>query len=209
MNGPKSPACHHHGRDFLALLQINDWQTYRPDFEFNGQICLIQYTLIKHVCKLFPMTKTKTKSVAPEDSALFLGNQLCFALYAASLAMSKTYRPLLAPLGLTFPQYVVMMALWEHKRLTAGALAQTVALDAGTLVPLVRKLVAQGLLQRERSTEDERSVSISLTPAGKALQKRAHAVYAQAACATQCSLQQRQALTTQLQVLRAALTQSL
>ena len=154
------------------------------------------------------MTKTKTKSVAPEDSALFLGNQLCFALYAASLAMSKTYRPLLAPLGLTFPQYVVMMALWEHKQLTAGALAQTVALDAGTLVPLVRKLVAQGLLQRERSTEDERSVIISLTPAGKALQKRAHAVYAQAACATQCSLQQRQALTAQLQVLRAALTQS-
>ena len=167
---------------------------------------MIQYTLINDVCKIFPMTKTK--SVAPEDSALFLGNQLCFALYAASLAMSKTYRPLLAPLGLTFPQYVVMMALWEHKQLTAGALAQTVALDAGTLVPLVRKLVAQGLLQRERSTEDERSVIISLTPAGKALQKRAHAVYAQAACATQCSLQQRQALTTQLQVLRAALTQS-
>lgn len=194
--------------NILALLHINDCQTDRPDLEFNGQICLIQYTLIKHVCKLFPMTMTKTKSVAPEDSALFLGNQLCFALYAASLAMSKTYRPLLAPLGLTFPQYVVMMALWEHKQLTAGALAQTVALDAGTLVPLVRKLVAQGLLQRERSTEDERSVIISLTPAGKALQKRAHAVYAQAACATQCSLQQRQALTAQLQVLRAALTQS-
>lgn len=167
---------------------------------------MIKYTLIKYVFKLFLMTKTK--SAAPEDSALFLGNQLCFALYAASLAMSKTYRPLLAPLGLTFPQYVVMMALWEHKQLTAGALAQTVALDAGTLVPLVRKLVAQGLLQRERSSEDERSVIISLTPAGKALQKRAHAVYAQAACATQCSLQQRQALTAQLQVLRAALTQS-
>lgn len=209
MNGPKSPACHLHGRDFLALVQINDCQTYRPELEFNGQICLIQYTVIKYVSKLFPMTKTKTKAVAPEDSALFLGNQLCFALYAASLAMSKTYRPLLAPLGLTFPQYVVMMALWEHKQLTAGALAQTVALDAGTLVPLVRKLVAQGLLQRERSTEDERSVIIFLTPAGKALQKRAHAVYAQAACATQCSLQERQALTAQLQVLRAALTLSL
>ena len=208
MNSPKSPAGHHHGRDFLALLQIKDCQADRPDLEFNGQLYLIQYTLIKHVYKLFPMTTTKTKSVAPEDSALFLGNQLCFALYAASLAMSKTYRPLLAPLGLTFPQYVVMMALWEHKQLTAGALAQTVALDAGTLVPLVRKLVAQGLLQRERSIEDERSVIISLTPAGKALQKRAHAVYAQAACATQCSLQQRQALTAQLQVLRAALTQS-
>lgn len=152
--------------------------------------------------------KTKTKSATPDDSALFLSNQLCFALYAASLAMSKTYRPLLAPLGLTFPQYVVMMALWQHKQLTAGALAQTVALDAGTLVPLVRKLVAQGLLQRERSPEDERSVIISLTAAGQALQKRAHDVYAQAACATQCSLEQRQALTAQLQSLRAALTHS-
>ncbi len=166
----------------------------------------MQYTFTKDVSKRFPMPKTK--SATTEDSALFLSNQLCFALYAASLAMSKTYRPLLAPLGLTFPQYVVMMALWQHKELTAGALAQTVALDAGTLVPLVRKLVAQGLLQRERSAEDERSVIISLTPAGKALQKRAHAVYAQAACATQCSLQQRQALTAQLQALRAALTHS-
>lgn len=151
---------------------------------------------------------SKTKSVNPEDSALFLSNQLCFALYAASLAMSKIYRPLLAPLGLTFPQYVVMMALWEHKQLTAGALAQAVALDAGTLVPVVRKLVAQGLLQRERSLEDERSVNISLTAAGQTLRKRAHDVYAQAACATQCSLQQRQALTAQLQSLRAALTHS-
>lgn len=154
-------------------------------------------------------SKSKTPSVTPEDSALFLSNQLCFALYAASLAMTKTYRPLLAPLGLTFPQYVVMMALWQHKELTAGALAQTVALDAGTLVPLVRKLVTQGLLRRERSPTDERSVIIALTPAGKALQKQAHAVYAQAACATQCSLQQRQALTAQLQTLRAALTSSL
>lgn len=148
------------------------------------------------------------KAVSPQDSALFLSNQLCFALYAASLAMTRTYRPLLAPLGLTFPQYVVMMALWEHKQLTAGELAQAVALDAGTLVPLVQKLVSQGLLQRERSPEDERSVIISLTTAGSALRQQAHAVYAQAACATQCSLQQRQALTAQLQALRVALSQS-
>ena len=150
----------------------------------------------------------KIQSVPAEDSELFLGNQLCFALYAASLAMSKTYRPLLVPLGLTFPQYVVMMALWEHKSLTAGALAHAVALDAGTLVPLVRKLVTQGLVHRERSADDERSVNISLTDAGLALRRQAHAVYAQAACATQCSPEQRQALTTQLQALRAALTPS-
>lgn len=144
----------------------------------------------------------------PDDASLFLGNQLCFALYAASLAMTKTYRPLLEPLGLTFPQYVVMMALWEHRELTAGALARTVALDAGTLVPVVRKLVAQGLVVRQRRADDDRSVTISLTPAGLALQQQAHAVYAQAACATQCSLEQRQALTSQLQTLRAALSGS-
>ena len=109
----------------------------------------------------------------PDDASLFLGNQLCFALYAASLAMTKTYRPLLEPLGLTFPQYVVMMALWEHRELTAGALARTVALDAGTLVPVVRKLVAQGLVVRQRRADDDRSVTISLTPAGLALQQQA------------------------------------
>ncbi len=151
---------------------------------------------------------SQTPSATPKGSDLFLRNQLCFALYAASLAMTKTYRPLLAPLGLTFPQYVVMMALWEHRQLTAGALAQAVALDAGTLVPLVRKLVAQGLLHRQRSAEDERSVIISLTAAGQALQQQAHAVYAQAACATQCSLEERKALTAQLQTLRAALSDS-
>lgn len=145
------------------------------------------------------------KTTPPAESDLFLSNQLCFALYAASLAMGKAYRPLLAPLGLTYPQYVVMMALWEHRTLSAGALAQAVALDAGTLVPLVRKLVAQGLLLRRRSAQDDRSVILSLTAAGGALQRRAHAVQAQAACKTQCSAQRRTALTGQLQALRAAL----
>lgn len=154
-----------------------------------------------------PKARPRPTEAPVTDADLFLGNQLCFAVYAASLAMAKTYRPLLAPLGLTFPQYVVMMALWQHDRLAAGALAQAVSLDAGTLVPLVRKLVAQGLVQRERSREDERSVIVSLTPAGRALQKRAHAVHAQVACATQCSPPERRALTLQLQALRLALTQ--
>lgn len=146
-----------------------------------------------------------TKTTEPAASDLFLSNQLCFALYAASLAMSKAYRPLLAPLGLTYPQYVVMMALWEHRALTAGALAQAVALDAGTLVPLVRKLVARGLLLRQRSSQDDRSVVVSLTAAGSALQQQAHALHSRAALITQCSAQQRKALTAELQALRAAL----
>ena len=146
------------------------------------------------------------KSDSPPAANLFLDNQLCFALYAASLAMTKTYRPLLAPLGLTYPQYVVMLALWQQRELTAGALAQAVALDAGTLVPLVRKLVAQGLLARRRSDDDDRVVLISVTPAGQALKRRAHAVHEQVGCSTQHSASGRKALTASLQALRSALS---
>ena len=145
------------------------------------------------------------KKLVDQDTNLFLENQLCFALYAASLAMTKTYRPLLVPLGLTYPQYVVMMALWQHRELAAGELAQTVALDAGTLVPLVRKLIARGLLLRRRSSKDDRLVLISLSPQGRALERRAHAVHSQVACSTQCPAPQRQAMTRQLQALRDAL----
>lgn len=141
----------------------------------------------------------------PPAADLFLSNQLCFALYSASLAMSKAYRPLLAPLGLTYPQYVVMLALWQHRSLTAGALAEAVALDAGTLVPLVRKLVARGLVLRQRSSSDDRSVILSLTADGSALQQQAYAVHNKAAFSTQCSAQQRKALTAELKALRAAL----
>ena len=142
------------------------------------------------------------KPASPPAADLFLDNQLCFALYAASLAMTKTYRPLLARLGLTYPQYVVMLALWQHRELSAGALAQAVALDSGTLVPLVRKLVAQGLLLRQRNPVDDRSVLVAVTPAGRALQRRAHAVHAQVACSTQSSGTARKALTAQLRALR-------
>lgn len=141
----------------------------------------------------------------PKAADLYLDNQLCFALYATSLAMGKTYRPLLAELGLTYPQYVVLMALWQHGEMNMGVLGQAVALDSGTLSPLLRKLVVQGLVERARSAQDERSVLISLTPAGNALRKRAHSVHARVACSTGRSAQQRQALLKQLHHLRAAL----
>ena len=147
------------------------------------------------------------KSSLPPTANLSLDDQLCFALYAASLAMTKTYRPLLAPLGLTYPQYVVMLALWQRRELSAGALAQAVALDAGTLVPVVRKLVAQGLLARRRSDEDDRVVLISVTPAGQALEKSAHAVNERVGCSTQLLATERKALTAALQALRIALSQ--
>ena len=141
----------------------------------------------------------------PPEPSLHLDQQLCFALYAASLAMTKVYRPLLAALGLTYPQYLVLLALWQHGELTAGALGQHVALDSGTLSPLVRKLVAQGWLQRQRSASDDRSVLVSLTAAGAALRDQAHAVHAQVGCATQYSAEQLRSMTDGLRSLRQAL----
>lgn len=136
---------------------------------------------------------------------LSLDNQLCFTLYATSLAMTKVYRPLLSRLGLTYPQYVVMLALWETPELSVGALGERVALDSGTLVPLVRKLTALGLAERRRNPADDRSVLISLTPAGRHMSERAHAVHDAVACTTQHTPAQRQALVRSLHGLRVAL----
>lgn len=136
---------------------------------------------------------------------LLLDNQLCFALYATSLAMTKVYRPLLAPLGLTYPQYIVMLALWEHGELSAGRLGEQVALDSGTLVPLLRKLAALGLVERRRSPDDDRSVLITLTAEGTAMRRRARAVNGQVGCATQCTGAQIKTLLRDLKKLRAAL----
>ena len=149
----------------------------------------------------------KTRVAAGPDE-LLLDQQLCFTLYATSLAMTKVYRPLLAPLGLTYPQYIVMLALWEHGELSAGALGAKVALDSGTLVPLVRKLTALGFVERNRSPIDDRSVLISLTPEGRKLSKRARLVNKKIACATQCTEAQIQVLMRTLKTLRAALLSS-
>ena len=152
-----------------------------------------------------PSPRRVKAPVSPRSAGLSLDNQLCFALYAASLTMTKVYRPLLQPLGLTYPQYIVMLALWEHGELSVGGLGERVALDSGTLVPLIRKLVAQGLAERRRSATDDRSVLISLTPAGAQLRERAHAVNDQIACAIRCTVPQREALALSLKDLRAAL----
>ena len=103
------------------------------------------------------------------DENLRLENQLCFALYAATHAITRSYRGRLGELGLTYPQYLVLLALLEQPTMTSGALARTLQLDAGTLTPLLKRLSAAGLVARERRAEDERVVEISLTPAGRAL----------------------------------------
>ena len=102
-----------------------------------------------------------------------LDNQLCFALYAASRAVTARYRPMLEEIGLTYPQYLVMMLLWETDHQTVGQLGSRLALDSGTLSPLLKRLTAAGLVTRHRRIEDERSVSIALTEQGRALQDKA------------------------------------
>ena len=141
---------------------------------------------------------------APADG-LALDRQLCFALYAASLARTKTYKPLLEPLGLTYPQYLVMLALWETDGITVSALGERLTLDSGTLTPLLKRLQAQGLVQRLRDTADERRVLLQLTAAGRALNARAVAVPQAVLAATNCGPDEIAPLVRQLTALRQRL----
>ena len=140
------------------------------------------------------------------DQALLLDNQLCFALYSASLAMTKGYKPLLDPLGLTYPQYLAMLVLWERDSLTVSELGERLSLDSGTLTPLLKRLEAAGLVQRARSSEDERRVLVSATAAGRKLRARALKVPACLLRATGCTVSELVTLTQQIQAVRARLT---
>lgn len=117
------------------------------------------------------------------ETALSLDQQLCFALYSASLAMNKLYRELLANLGLTYPQYLVMLVLWQHDDLRVSAIGTRLFLDSATLTPLLKRLEKAGLVTRTRDADDERSVRITLTAAGRALRRRAREVPARVSCA--------------------------
>ncbi|MBL8352347.1 MAG: MarR family transcriptional regulator [Burkholderiaceae bacterium] len=143
---------------------------------------------------------------------LALDRQLCFALYAASLAMTKAYKPLLAPLDLTYPQYLVMLVLWEADAqpgagITVSQLGERLTLDSGTLTPLLKRLEAQGRLQRLRDAADERRVRLRLTAEGRALKARAVAIPQAIACATACDLAQIGQIAAQLDALRRQLQQ--
>lgn len=114
--------------------------------------------------------------------ALRLDNQLCFALYTASRFMTQAYQPLLGPLDLTYPQYMALLVLWEKDDVTVSGLGDRLLLDSGTLSPLLKKLEAKGLLKRERSAADERSVRLRLTPAGRELQRKVAGVPTEMGC---------------------------
>ena len=112
----------------------------------------------------------------PADDPLALDRQVCFALAAASRTVIGLYRPVLEPLGLTHPQYLVMLALWERSPRTVRDLGETLSLEPATLSPLLKRLETAGLLTRARRTDDERALDVELTPAGRALRSRALAV---------------------------------
>ena len=110
------------------------------------------------------------------DEYLKLDNQLCFLLYGASRAVTQMYQPLLEPLGITYPQYLVMLVLWEEDGASVRTLCDRLYLDSGTLTPLLTRLESAGLVRRERSDADARVVDIHLTAAGKKLKRAARAV---------------------------------
>ena len=148
-----------------------------------------------------------TSSAAPPkpDPALLLDNQLCFALYSASMALTRIYQPLLAPLGLTYPQYLVLLVLWEGDGVTVSALGARLGLDSGTLTPLLKRMEAASLLSRLRDVADERRVHITLTAAGRQLKAKAEKIPGCILSATQCSIPELLALTQQMQTLRQRL----
>jgi DNA-binding MarR family transcriptional regulator len=132
-----------------------------------------------------------------------LDHQLCFALYSSSLVMTKLYKPVLGALALTYPQYLVLLVLWETDAIGVGELGERLYLDSGTLTPLLKRMEAAGLVARERATSDERRVIVTLTTAGRALRRKAESVPMQVACATGCKLDEISQLNAQLQALRA------
>lgn len=150
-------------------------------------------------------TANVTASTKPADPMLQLDNQLCFALYSTSLAMTKVYKPLLEDLGLTYPQYLAMLVLWEEDGLAVSQLGERLFLDSGTLTPLLKRLETAGLVSRLRAVEDERRVLITLTAAGRKLKGKAAKIPGCIMSATQCSVPELIALTQQIQAFRQRL----
>ncbi|MGA5136364.1 MarR family winged helix-turn-helix transcriptional regulator [Streptomyces azureus] len=141
----------------------------------------------------------------PDDDWLRLDQQICFSLHAASRAFNGVYRGILKDLGLTYPQYLVMLVLWEHDELPVKKLGEHLRLDSGTLSPLLKRLEAAGLVRRERSARDERSVEVRLTEEGVALRRRALQVPRRIAASTGFDVDEIRVLRARLDELTTAL----
>jgi DNA-binding MarR family transcriptional regulator len=149
----------------------------------------------------------EVKATAPRAASGVLGldQQLCFSLYSTGLAMDKVYRKLLRPLKLTYPQYLVMLVLWERDGITVTGLGERLFLDSATLTPLLKRLESSGLVSRKRAAEDERQVIISVTARGRALSEKARDVQQAIFKAAQCSADELHEIKKQLESLRTKL----
>jgi DNA-binding MarR family transcriptional regulator len=136
------------------------------------------------------------------DQPLRLDNQICFAIYSAAHAFNRVYKPLLDKLGLTYPQYLAMLVLWERDGIPVKDIGEQLFLDSGTLTPLLKRLEAAQLIKRSRSTKDERQVLIALTPRGQALKEKARAVPESILAASACSVAELSAMKNEIIALR-------
>lgn len=148
------------------------------------------------------------KNLTPDIDLLTLDKQFCFSLYSASLAMTKTYKPLLEKIGLTYPQYLVMLVLWQQDDVLVKQIGELLFLDSGTLTPLLKRLESADLIQRTRDAQDERQVRITLTAQGKQLKKLAKNIPAEIMCASGQSAAALMQLRDELTQLRDQLNQS-
>ncbi|CAV27349.1 putative transcriptional regulator, MarR family [Vibrio atlanticus] len=144
--------------------------------------------------------------MSDQDDYLKLDNQVCFALYSASNAMSRAYQPLLKALDLTYLQYIVMMVLWEEKEINVKALGAKTHLDSGTLTPLLKRLETKGYVLRTRSAEDERVRVTTLTPAGIELKEQAQTVPVEMLCLSKMNEDELKSLKAQCEQLLGNLT---
>ena len=136
------------------------------------------------------------------DAPLLLSNQICFAIYSTAHAFNRVYKPLLDRLGLTYPQYLVMLVLWERDGVPVKDIGERLFLDSGTLTPLLKRLEAAQLIKRTRNTADERQVLIALTPQGQALKEKAMTVPQSILAASACSIAELSAMKNDLVTLR-------
>ena len=156
------------------------------------------------------MTATSAATVSPAvDDPLALERQVCFALSVASRSVLGIYRPLLEPMGLTHPQYLVMLALWQHAPISVKDVGALLALDSGTLSPLIKRLAAAGLVTRDRHPHDERVLMVDLTDEGRALRAEAERIPGQVVAALGVGVPELEALHRALSRVIAAASQDL
>ncbi len=149
--------------------------------------------------------RNSTLAMSRNDDALKLSDQLRFATYSAAQAFNRVYKPLLDPLGITYPQYLVLLVLWEQDDIAVKEIGHRLFLDSGTLTPLLKRLQAAGIVQRTRDAKDERQVRITLTPKGRGLQAPVREAWDQVVCAVGLQPQEFETLKAQITRLRDTL----